>query len=589
MRKLFFIFVMLLATVTSAVAQESEPSETISTTGSGSSISFKGEYFTIIGDLVDGKGININDGNKITINSNHGEIITRVELSYGKDSKVKGAEYETVSSGRIDNNTQYPVANGNTIYDINATSLIIGSSVEGASNYFRIKKIVIHYELPNNGNEEEDDFVMDEYVQTVSFSLNGVPSCSKNNITVEGTAGNGDGLRISDSNYVTITADDGMEIVKVDLELSYNNGSPIESTAGNVKGSDNNWSINDIYSSTMTISNQGSGNVQIKNIKVYYREISEEKTEHFDVPENVIYRSGNSVSIIGTDKYNWHMGVTDGNSVTITANEGVEIAKVDLHFTDYSNTTKPIESTIGTIVSSDSYNCSINDVNSTSLTITHPGEDYNVVIDGITVYYRTKTAPATIEVAANSVDGAYWTTFYSNASNYQAPEGTQVFKVNLTGTEITMTEVEKVNRIIPKGQGVVLKSTTGNLMMQRTESESSDDYTDNSLMGTSVSITNPGNAYVLNYNPNTGGVGFYKLRSTGTIGINKAYLVYDGSGNGSATARAYFSFADASTGIEMKKVDSNEEERKVYDLQGRRVANPAKGLYIVNGKKVLMK
>lgn len=586
MRKLFFIFVMLLATVTSAVAEEG-PQE-YNTTGSGGSKSFKGENFTIIGDLVDGKGININGGNKITINSNHGEIITRVVLSYGRDSKVKGAEYETVSSGTIDNNTKYDVANGNTIYDINATSLIIGSSVEGASNYFRIKKIVIYYELPNNGNEEEDDFVMDEYVQTVSFSLNGVPSCSKNNITVEGTAGNGDGLRISDSNYVTITADDGMEIVKVDLELSYNNGSPIESTAGNVKGSDNNWSINDIYSSTMKISNQGSGNVQIKNIKVYYREISEEiKTEHFHVETGTNNCSGDYVSIIGTDIFKNSMDIANGNSVTITANEGVEIAKVDLHFAWFQST-KPIESTVGTIVESGNNNWSINDVNSSSLTITHPadaGED--VEIDDFTVYYRTKTAPATIEVAANSVDGAYWTTFYSNASNYQAPEGTQVFKVNLTGTEITMTEVEKVNRIIPKGQGVVLKSTTGNLMMQITESGSSDDYTDNSLMGTSVSITNPGNAYVLNYNPNTGGVGFYKLRSTGTIGINKAYLVYDGSG--SATARAYFSFADASTGIEMKKVDSNEEERKVYDLQGRRVANPAKGLYIVNGKKVLMK
>lgn len=584
MRKLLFIFAMLLATVTSAVAKERY--EEFSTIGSGTehNHSFSGgKHFTILADLADKSGIRINDGNKITINSNDGEIITGVVLTYGKGGTY-GSDYVQVS-GTIE---------GDSIYDINATSLIIGSSVEGASNYFRIKRIKIYYDLPNNGNEEEneddDTFVMDEYVQTVSFSLNGVPSCSKNNITVEGTAGNGDGLRISDSNYVTITAGDGMEIVKVDLELSYNNGSPIESTAGNVKGSDNNWSINDIYSSTMTISNQGSGNVQIKNIKVYYREISEEiKTEQFHVETGTNNCSGDYVSIIGTDKFKNSMDIANGNSVTITANEGVEIAKVDLHFAWFQSI-KPIESTVGTIVESGNNNWSINDVNSSSLTITHPadaGED--VEIDDFTVYYRTKTAPATIEVAANSVDGAYWTTFYSNASNYQAPEGTQVFKVNLTGTEITMTEVEKVNRIIPKGQGVVLKSTTGNLMMQRTESGSSDDYTDNSLMGTSVSITNPGNAYVLNYNPNTGGVGFYKLRSTGTIGINKAYLVYDGSSSGSAPARAYFSFADASTGIEMKKVDSNEEERKVYDLQGRRVANPAKGLYIVNGKKVLMK
>ena len=27
----------------------------------------------------------------------------------------------------------------------------------------------------------------------------------------------------------------------------------------------------------------------------------------------------------------------------------------------------------------------------------------------------------------------------------------------------------------------------------------------------------------------------------------------------------------------------------VYDLQGRKVANPTKGLYIVNGKKIVIK
>ncbi|MBR3896326.1 MAG: hypothetical protein IKJ42_04805, partial [Bacteroidaceae bacterium] len=33
----------------------------------------------------------------------------------------------------------------------------------------------------------------------------------------------------------------------------------------------------------------------------------------------------------------------------------------------------------------------------------------------------------------------------------------------------------------------------------------------------------------------------------------------------------------------------NNGETVVYDLQGRRVENPAKGIYIVNGKKVVIK
>ena len=35
--------------------------------------------------------------------------------------------------------------------------------------------------------------------------------------------------------------------------------------------------------------------------------------------------------------------------------------------------------------------------------------------------------------------------------------------------------------------------------------------------------------------------------------------------------------------------DAGATESAVYDLQGRRIANPGKGLYIVDGKKVVIK
>ena len=42
---------------------------------------------------------------------------------------------------------------------------------------------------------------------------------------------------------------------------------------------------------------------------------------------------------------------------------------------------------------------------------------------------------------------------------------------------------------------------------------------------------------------------------------------------------------------QMKEVETENtsEEKVIYDLSGRRVVNPQKGLYIVNGKKVLIK
>ena len=164
--------------------------------------------------------------------------------------------------------------------------------------------------------------------------------------------------------------------------------------------------------------------------------------------------------------------------------------------------------------------------------------------------------------------------------NYQAPEGTQVFKVALAGSAITMTEI--TDRIVKSGQGVVLKKTaSGSITMTPTSSNSSDDYSGNSLVGTMTNITNPGNAYVLN--KKEAGIGFYKLSATGTIGANKAYLTYDGSG-----AREFFGLEETTSVISM---DNGQwiMDNAVYDMQGRRVENPTNGIYIVNGKKVIIK
>lgn len=71
----------------------------------------------------------------------------------------------------------------------------------------------------------------------------------------------------------------------------------------------------------------------------------------------------------------------------------------------------------------------------------------------------------------------------------------------------------------------------------------SDNYTSNSLVGTTTEIPNPnyGSVYVLN--KKSAGVGFYKLGESGTIGENKAYLTT------TTDAPEYFLFNDA-TGIE---------------------------------------
>ena len=197
-------------------------------------------------------------------------------------------------------------------------------------------------------------------------------------------------------------------------------------------------------------------------------------------------------------------------------------------------------------------------------------------------------APTTdIVVTAHQAitNGAYWATFYTTEGNYQAPTGTEVYAITLSNGKLTMTQI--ADGIVKSGLAVVLKAKTGSLTMTKTETSSSFQGT-SSLNGTltekSKADLGAGNIYVLN--TGSKGAGFYKLADDGTVPANKAYLVYDGA----AGARDYFLF-DETTAISALLVNSEERivNSEVYDLQGRRVKNAAKGVYIVNGRKVVVK
>jgi hypothetical protein len=75
---------------------------------------------------------------------------------------------------------------------------------------------------------------------------------------------------------------------------------------------------------------------------------------------------------------------------------------------------------------------------------------------------------------------------------------------------------------------------------------------------------------------------FAKLdESNATIAANRAYLNYN---FGSGVRELGLNFGvTAIKGV----AEGVQKQDSVFDLQGRRVEKPAKGLYIVNGKKVL--
>ena len=258
------------------------------------------------------------------------------------------------------------------------------------------------------------------------------------------------------------------------------------------------------------------------------------------------------------------------SSLTMTVGEGATVICTISGAMGLSDVTWEVVEGVGNIIIMKDLNeCHVTALQAGSATI-------QATSGGKTATCAVTVNPLTL-TAKEGATGEYWATYYNDMMGFTADDNTTVFQAALSGDQLTLTPV--ANRIIPAGNAVILKSSAETITL--TMSSTSATLSANQLQGTTAEMTGAeGNIYVLN--KGTNGVGFYKLKSTGTIGANKAYLTYSGG----AGAREFFLF-DEATGIEMPTVEDVNADAVVYDLQGRRVAQPTKGLYIVNGKKVI--
>lgn len=147
------------------------------------------------------------------------------------------------------------------------------------------------------------------------------------------------------------------------------------------------------------------------------------------------------------------------------------------------------------------------------------------------------------------------------------------------GTSLTLTSVN--GGTVPANTGLLLKGE-GNCTIPVAAS-SSTDVTANKLVGVTTETVVSAGIYVLLNGDN--GIGFYRATNDFTVGANSAYLPAD-----AFSAKAiFYNFNDDTTGLETICNSENELSGEFFDLSGRKVAKPAKGLYIMNGKKVFIK
>ena len=197
------------------------------------------------------------------------------------------------------------------------------------------------------------------------------------------------------------------------------------------------------------------------------------------------------------------------------------------------------------------------------------------------------------EFITASISYAGYATLYYSDKALVVPEGVTAFTVlGVNEQQIQQGTIYEAGQIIPAGEAVVLEGAAGSYKFTIDTESTAEPTVYNALKGSdeAAETTGGGKYYKLTVKKINGEdlVGFYFGAADGaafTNGAHKAYLVVEDE-----AAAKYYAFAGQATGINaVSKVAVN--SGAIYNLQGVRVnsENLTKGIYVVNGKKYVIK
>lgn len=193
---------------------------------------------------------------------------------------------------------------------------------------------------------------------------------------------------------------------------------------------------------------------------------------------------------------------------------------------------------------------------------------------------RWYIVPATsLEVTLNSTEDATWASLYL-PFGVELPDGLKAY----TGTRndeaqtVTLTAIDAV----PAETGVILEGSDETYTLTITDVTA--DVTDNAFSGTNVQLTDidKSSYYTLGYG--SYGLGLYHPNEM-TLRANVAFML-----KGAQGVQGYrLDLGGTTTGIEGAPAAGAATDGTWYDLGGRRVTSPTKGVYVKNGRKVVVR
>ena len=183
----------------------------------------------------------------------------------------------------------------------------------------------------------------------------------------------------------------------------------------------------------------------------------------------------------------------------------------------------------------------------------------------------------TVEVTITSEAGfATYCNCDGKALDFSSVEGLTAYIVPSIEGVVNLQAVKK----IPAGTGVIVEGEPNTYNVPVIASAAP--VEGNLLIGVTSYYEAQEGDYVLAYRSSVRG--FFPAEPDTEIPVGKAYLHIGGS-----DARSFLPLNNETTGIGALLMNNEKVKKEIFSLSGQRVSQPKKGLYIIGGRKVVVK
>lgn len=525
--------------------------------------------------------------------------------NYGTDvSKLVAKEYTSGGTPTVEEPTFSP---GTETYTT-AQNVTLGCTTDGAT---------IHYTMTTDGSTPNDPTESDPTYTTAPISV----TLSGTKIKAKAFKDGYNASSVASATYTIQPTKPTFEVTTV-VSGKVNRGAQLtmSAAAGNTiiyttNGTAASYSEpnGDIYDTPITINNP----MTIKAIAVDgYGNESQQAIETY-----AIYYAG-GVDITPNFTFfgkNAAFSNTDFDEVTGTTAEGIVVTYTRNGASLYANTTSmrfykkntlkidaPAGKTITNVIFTQG-NAQTDDMTSTpdgyssttktwsgdasSVTFTRPSTaDSYLQFTKIEVVLANK---ATIAAACTDGEGMYYGT-YSSGKAFIVPADLVVSEIKVDNGKLQLSDYT-TGDVVPANTGVLIASdAAGSFTMEIATGGTS-------KLGANNMLKPSGDAGITAANMNEDNTKFYRLTmhdgqylgfwwgaengAAFALAANKAYLAVPTTNS----VREGLWIDDDATGVRQIENGELTNENSFFNLAGQRVAQPTKGLYIVNGKKVVIK